>query len=86
MANFKIEKEVANDKVGYWRLCFQYGTYNYDDGKSEKGYRFIWRDEQNKLRPQRAQARIPSAEQLFYLLSLASKDGWLVSIEKVKTL
>lgn len=83
MANFDIIKEVSSDKEGYWRLCFQYGTYHYDDGTNESGYRFIWRDEENRLRPQRAQARIPSGQSLFKLLSLASKEGWFISIENL---
>ncbi len=76
MARFKRICEVQ--KVGdskEWRLCFQYGTYHYDKGDSENGFRFIWK-ENDKLKPQRGQARIPSLKDLFDMLALASKDGW----------
>ena len=76
MARFKRICEVQ--KVGdskEWRLCFHYGTYHYDKGDSEKGFRFIWKED-GKLKPQRGQARIPSLKDLFDMLALASKDGW----------
>ena len=76
MANYQIQHEVTNGQESDWHLCFQFGTYHYDDGKSEDGYRFIWRRDDGSLQPARAQARIPSKQDLFELLALASKEGW----------
>lgn len=76
MANFEISKEVSNyDESEKWRLFFQHGTFCYDDGKTEKGFRFIWKED-GKLKPQRGQARIPNLKDLFELLALASEEGW----------
>ena len=77
MARFEIKHEVTNGEVGYWRLCFQYGIYHYDVDADENGYRFIWRKPDGSLRPARGQARIPSTTDIFELLALASKNGWL---------
>ena len=76
MANFSIQHEVTNGQNGNWRLCFQFGTYNYEDGSSEEGYRFIWREPNGNLQPARGQARIPEKKDLFELLGLASSAGW----------
>ena len=76
MANFSIQHEVTNGQIGQWRLCFQFGTYKYDDGSSEEGCRFIWREPNGNLQPARGQARIPSKQDLFELLALASSAGW----------
>ncbi len=43
----------------------------------ENGYRFIWRKPDGSLQPARGQARIPSTTDIFELLALASKNGWL---------
>ncbi len=77
MARFEIKHEVTNGEVGYWRLCFQYGIYHYDVDADENGYRFIWRKPDGSLQPARGQARIPSTTDIFELLALASKNGWL---------
>ncbi len=77
MTNFEIKKEVTNyDDPNDWRLYFQWGTYHYEDGESEDGFRFIWRYPEGKLQAARGQARIPSKQDLFELLALASKEGW----------
>jgi hypothetical protein len=75
MANFSIQHEVTNGQIGQWRLWFQFGTYKYDDGSSEETYRFIWREPNGNLQPARGQARIPSKQDLFELLALASSAG-----------
>lgn len=74
----RIIKEVPKD-IDYpnWKLCFQSCEYLYDDGMSEFGYRFIWRDDKNHLKPQRGQARIPSIVEMQNLLNEAEKEGWL---------
>jgi hypothetical protein len=78
MAYVKVLEEV---KTGYpegeWNLCFQKCIYNYGNGDSEEGYRFIWRDQNGNLRPQRGQARIPNKNTLMDLLMHAEEDGWL---------
>lgn len=79
MANFLMHNEITNSKnINDWSLYFQYGTYNYDDNTSEDGYRFIWKRPNGNLQPGRAQARIPSKTDIFELLALASKAGWLI--------
>ncbi len=83
MANFKIQKEVTNGLEGSWRLCFQYGTYYYDDNTSENGYRFIWRKPDGSQQPARGQARIPSGNDLLELISLATKEKWFITIENL---
>ena len=77
-----VIKEVPKDiNEIEWTLCFQWCEYYYDNGTSEFGYRFIWRDEKNNLKPQRGQARIPSLIELQNLLNEAENDGWLEKIE-----
>ena len=72
---YKIIDEVfiEEDK---WRLCLQWGRYNFSDGKTELGFRFIWRDENGHLRPQRAQACIKSLDIAQELIDKARKAGW----------
>ena len=77
MANFEIKHEVTNcDDPNDWLLYFQWGTYHYEDGGFDNGFRFIWRTPEGKLQTARGQARIPSKQDLFELLALASKEGW----------
>lgn len=81
MANVTILKEVSNGSKGNWVLCFQWCQYNYDDGHTENGYRFIWRRPDGTLQAARGQARIPSLKDIHELTFLAAKDGWLAKIE-----
>lgn len=84
MANFKIIHEVCtDDPVGQWRLCFQWGHYEYDDNpqNNESGYRFIYRQPDNSLQPARGQARIPSADTLFKLIGKAIEARWFIRCE-----
>jgi len=83
MSNVVVHEEVMLGKEDDWRLCFQWCTYQYDDGRpEEQGYRFIWRRPDGSLQPARGQARIPSAADIFDLLRLAARDGWLTTHEK----
>ena len=84
MANFEIIHEVRIGEEGDWQLCFQWGIYFYEDGSSQKGYRFIWRRPDGSLQPARGQARIPDAASLFELLYLAYKEGWFPNAEEEK--
>lgn len=60
-----------------WILCFQYCTYHYDEAEDQNGYRFIWREPDNKhLQPVRGQTRIPSVKDAIELINLAIKEGW----------
>lgn len=78
MSNVEIHEEVMNGQAGDSRLCFHWVTYHFDDGSpSEHGYRFIWRRDDGTLQPARGQARIPTAADLFDLLSRAAAAGWL---------
>lgn len=76
MAKFKIRHEVTNYPNNGWRLFFQEGIYNYDDNTSQTGFRFIWKRPNGTLQAARGQARIPSKQDMFELLALASKAGW----------
>ena len=76
MANFNIEKEVSIGEDGYYKLCFQFGKYNYGDGDSECGYRFIWRRPNGTLQAARGQTRIPSIANIHELLAMAFREGW----------
>lgn len=76
MAWVRIHNEVIDGNSNDWHLCFQYCTYNYDDGSQEEGYRFIWRMPDGKLQPARGQARIPDAASLNRLVAAATAAGW----------
>jgi hypothetical protein len=83
MADFEIQHEVVSDvEAGEWTLCFQWGTYRYEDGGAQTGYRFIWRRPNQNLQPARAQARIPSAAVLLELLQRATEAGWFITCER----
>jgi len=81
MANVEKREEVELGNEGEYRLCFQWAEYQYDDGSSECGYRFIWKDPDGNLMPHRGQARIPDAKDLLLLLSKAAEEGWFGSCE-----
>jgi len=66
-------EEVYNSK---WTLCFQYCVWNYSDGKSDKGFRFIWKTPEGKLQAARGQARIPDINAIIKLTEKAKKLGW----------
>ncbi len=76
MAWVRIHNEVSHGTAGDWTLCFQECTYNYDDGSSEDGYRFIWRRPNGSLQAARGQARIPDGQTLYLLLEAAAHAGW----------
>lgn len=77
MADVEILEEVTRPpNEDGWTLCFHWGEWRYEGGGSQRGYRFIWRDPDNNLRPQRGQARIPSAAEMFDLMSRAAAAGW----------
>lgn len=81
MANADPKHEVMLGDEGDWRLCFQWAEYKYDDGSSNFGYRFIWRDSDGNQRSHRGQARIPDSKDLLLLLSKAAEEGWFVKCE-----
>jgi len=86
MANAWVDvvDEVNDGNTDGSHLCFQNCIYHYTDGtESQPGFRFIWRDGENKrkdgmpkLKPQRGQARIENERHLNDLLDKASKAGW----------
>ncbi len=83
--NIPIIHEVTHGNPDEWALCFQWVRYNFDDQPPRPGYRFIWRDEQGRLQPERGQARIPSAAELFLLIQLATEAGWFITCERETT-
>lgn len=84
MARIEILEEVCSGSDGDWRLCFQWTRYHYDDNEPQMGYRFIWRRPDGSLQAARGQARIPSAGEMFDLISRASAKGWFVAIESTR--
>ena len=76
MANVDILREAKGDPSGEWWLCFQWCRYVYDDGRTEHGYRFIWRRPNGNLQAGRGQARIPSIDQALQLIEIARSEGW----------
>jgi hypothetical protein len=76
-ARVDVHRDVSLAYPDQWHLHFQWGTYHFDDGRLPlDGYRFIWEKADGTFQPARAQARIPSADDLFQLLSLACREGW----------
>ena len=59
-----------------WTLCFQWCLYDYENGETDKGFRFIWKTPQGKLQAARGQARIPDIETIHELTEIAKKEGW----------
>lgn len=77
MANRVIVLEEATlDPPGGWQLCLQWVRYNYEDGHTEEGYRFIHRRPDNSLQAARGQARIPSLDVARKLMAKAVTAGW----------
>jgi hypothetical protein len=78
MAYITIHNEVSDRPIGHdeWCLCFQRCTYNYDDGTTDDGFRFIWRRPNTNLQAARGQARIPDAATLYKLINKAHAKGW----------
>ncbi len=79
MASVKVHDEVCDGSPGQgeWCMCFQRCTYNYDDGTTQPGYRFIWRRPNGNLQAARGQARIIDAAQMQRLTDAAKAAGWL---------
>lgn len=75
-ANVAIEKEVSVRFAGDWTLNFQKVVYQYSDGTSDRGYRFIWRRPDGHLQAARGQARIPGRKYLEELTAKAEAQGW----------
>lgn len=85
-ASVEIINEVCYDdklKGIDWVLCFQWCNYKYDDGTSELGYRFIWRDREGHLQAARGQARIPNVFVAESLIAKAKAEGWGFENNKV---
>jgi hypothetical protein len=71
-----IKEAKSSVKPNSWQLCFQWCLYVYDNGTSQNGYRFIWRQPDGKLQPARGQARIPSINHALTLINEAKETGW----------
>jgi hypothetical protein len=72
-----IFEEVSLPKDGGWVLCFQWGRYDYGDGETQRGYRFIWRRPvSGSLQAARGQARLPSVKDIETLIGMARDAGW----------
>jgi len=77
-ARVQVVKEVKLEKPQYggWVLCLQWCRYLYDNGKMERGFRFIWRRPDGSLQPARGQARITTLEDAETLIAMARNEGW----------
>ena len=62
-------------------LCLQYVRYHHDEGTDHDGYRFIYRDPQDRLLS--GILYIPKAAQILWLLGQAAEHGWLTTAEQV---
>jgi hypothetical protein len=78
--NIKVAYEVWSDTVGA-QLGLQWCQYPFPSG-AQYGYRFIWRDDQGRLQPDRGQAIIPTAALMFELIQKATAEGWFVTAEE----
>ena len=65
-----------NHKPNSWDLCFQKVQYVESETKKTPGFRFIYRDQNNKLLPQRGQARIPDLKTASAMIAVAEARGW----------
>jgi hypothetical protein len=83
VASFEMKKQVSWIAGGGWKLHFQWGSYNYADGSSDMGYRFIWERPNHTL--QARPALIPSAAVLFSLIQQAAEKHWFVTVESTST-
>lgn len=64
-----------------YSLNLQWCRYNYDDGSSQTGYRWIWAKPVNAkgnrdLMPTRGQTRIPTLDEMRVLMAKATANGW----------
>ena len=75
-ARVHIVKSTEKQFDGGWTLCFQWCTYNYSDGESQKGYRFIWKRPDGTLQAARGQARLPNMDVIHQMLEQAKREGW----------
>lgn len=81
MARVQVIREVKHDfgNPEQWVLLLQWCLYIFDNGESEKGYRFIWRRPKadgSSLQAARGQARIPSLQVAKTLMKKAESEGW----------
>lgn len=80
--HIKVEKEIrasqvlSNHTPNSWDLCFQKVQYVESESNSTPGYRFIYRDKDNKLLPQRGQARIPDLNIAKAMIAIAEAQNW----------
>ncbi|RLA06651.1 MAG: hypothetical protein DRQ51_08685 [Gammaproteobacteria bacterium] len=82
----KIIESVEYETKYNLSLCFQLVEYPDNiSNKTERGYRFEWKNSNGKPINYNAGIIIPNAKILLDLLSKASKEGWFVSIEKNNT-
>lgn len=72
----RVLHEVKKSYPNEWALCFQWCVYQYDDGSSERGYRYIWRDPTGRQMAHRGQARIPNINTMEELIKKAKAAGW----------
>ncbi|MFA3056922.1 hypothetical protein [Acinetobacter pittii] len=76
MARVHVIDFVEEEYESGWVLCFQWCLYDYENGKKDKGYRFIWKNPEGKLQAARGQARIPDINAIHILTEKAKKAGW----------
>lgn len=71
-----IDSVQKDDYESGWVLCFQWCLYDYENGKKDKGFRFIWKTPEGKLQAARGQARIPDIDAIHELTEKAKRAGW----------
>jgi hypothetical protein len=76
---FIIEDEASITRPDWdgKKLCLQWGSLTDEEGRvAEKGYRNIWRDQNDRLLAGRAQTLIPSRAMSEELWKIAEGEGW----------
>jgi len=76
MARVHIIDSIDKKFDSGWTISFQWCLYDYEDGNTDKGFRFIWKRPDGTLQAARGQARIPDVETINELLEEAKKQGW----------
>jgi len=76
LANIEILNEIDPGPSNSWRLTFQRGIWHYGGGRSEEGYRFMYRRDDGSLQAARGQARIDTLDQAQALIDEARHLGW----------
>ena len=76
--NVKVFSEVKVPQgLPGWHLCLQWCGWEFRPQRQrDYGYRFIYRDNTGRIRPQRGQASICDLAIMTQLMNMATAAGW----------